>query len=530
MPSNIMEHQTLTFGVELEMAITYWPHADQPLPSPTSSSTFSPTSIQKLRFDPTDADHASYESANRIKPGQRRNNYGKVATINCKKAIMERLAQAGLPVGTKIKDETAPGDYSVWEVVEDVSIGKPRTKNPYKWFQIEMRSPAYMFNPKNIAAVEKVCNLMKKTFLVDTSNDCGLHVHVGREERGFDDQHIRNLYSWVWAFEPQMTSICGQHRFNSIYCFSTRERSRYAQKYLQKYGCRPSPITGVLHFQEDEDLDWTAYQAGEYKENQLKYNAVNVKGLVEGARGTRGAKPTIEWRQHEGTIDAERVTIWVETVVGIVNFVCHAPKQDLLSLLSMAANEHWEKLGDGKDKKRERKMGAIIAESSFKATDLFAWMGLTKSADFYRDDTYIVDKFYTTEPYKQWITWDYEKDTTMSKDERESLHVRRGLFDCLRKMKLDESSDIKGESSSPSKSSESSGGEFEESSGNGHSSDDGDDSGDDVDAERKAEEKRISQVEREARLAAKREAKHKEAEEEAESQTEDDEDPEDATA
>ncbi|KAF8858070.1 hypothetical protein BDZ45DRAFT_406063 [Acephala macrosclerotiorum] len=250
------------------------------------------------------------------------------------------------------------------------------------------------------------------------------------------------------------------------------------------------------------------------------------------------AKPTIEWRQHEGTIDAERVTTWVETVVGIVNFACHAPRQDLHTLLSMAANEHWEKLGDGQDRKRERKMGAIIAESWFKAADLFEWMGLTKFADFYRDRTYIIEKFCAAEPYARWITWDYEKkDIILSKEEKESLHVRRELFDCLRKMKLDENSDIKFDPNDPfwpphqdqkegmAQDTDASSPRLEGSSlSSGPSersepkSEGLEDSGSSSDEEfkLKAEENSIYRIEKEAKRAAKLETKRKEADGEEE--------------
>lgn len=60
-----------------------------------------------------------------------------------------------MPVVTEITAEFALGDYSVWEVVEDASIGQPKTENPYKWFQIEMRSTAYVFNSESLAAVGK---------------------------------------------------------------------------------------------------------------------------------------------------------------------------------------------------------------------------------------------------------------------------------------------------------------------------------------------------------------------------------------
>lgn len=57
-------------------------------------------------------------------------------------------------------------------------------------------------------------------------------------------------------------------------------------------------------------------------------------------------------------------------------------------LLKVVENETWEKLGDGRDGEREAKFGPIIAEEVFTVLDLFKWMGLWESAEYYRDKWY----------------------------------------------------------------------------------------------------------------------------------------------
>ncbi|KAE8443051.1 hypothetical protein EG329_002374 [Mollisiaceae sp. DMI_Dod_QoI] len=437
----------LTFGVELEMAIACIRREYDKDPDPTET--------RNLRFHPTDDDIANYNAKQAIlglepddsDPNDRAVVYDIVTTINCKKHIQALLSKAGLPVGSDLHDEYAEGDFSVWEIVEDISINDPEQPNPYYWAKIEIRSPAYFFNRGALEAVQQVCDLLATNYCVNTSNNCGLHVHVGKQDTGFDDQSVRNLMSFVWAFEPQLNSILGQRRFNIVYCVSPRESSRYAMKYMQKYGMRPKPITGVQHFQEDQDLSWVAEQSAEYK-GDLKFNSVNFKGLHDRAKGDIYGKPTIEFRQHEGTIDAERVTNWISTVVGIVDFVCHAYPHDLHSLLLVSTQETWETLGDGTDESYEESDGPVLAEGNFTAVHLFEWMGLHGPANFYRDKMTVIEK---TDSGSQpgWILWPHEHDKSLSEEERTGMDLRRELFESMRQLKLNEHSVLKFDQSSP---------------------------------------------------------------------------------
>lgn len=182
------------------------------------------------------------------------------------------------------------------------------------------------------------------------NNECGLHVHVNRGDLSFTDQQVRDIMSWTWAFEPQMNSVLGQNRFGEEMAPTARETSRYTVKYQRSCGSRSSAIAAVNHFQEDEDAEWVANQAGEYgPDSDLKFNAINFFGTVQPAAGNMNAKPTIEFRQHEGSVDGKIVTHWILTVIGIVDYCCYAPRVDLHNLLAVSKDETWEKLGDGRD-------------------------------------------------------------------------------------------------------------------------------------------------------------------------------------
>jgi len=92
--------------------------------------------------------------------------------------------------------------------------------------------------------------------------------------------------------------------------------------------------------------------------------------MAEGDTTCFGFKPTIEFRQHEGTLDATETINWIKTVVGIVDFCVNAPTAAVYKLLEVVKLETWERLGDGHDAEREAQFGPILADRSFTAIHL----------------------------------------------------------------------------------------------------------------------------------------------------------------
>jgi hypothetical protein len=95
-------------------------------------------------------------------------------------------------------------------------------------------------------------------------------------------------------------------------------------------------------------------------------------------------KPTIEFRQHQGTLNFSRVTAWIKTLVGIVDAVRKLPEAEFQNLVNICANEVWQKHGDGEDDARQSKFGLTLADSTFTIVDLLEYLGLDEPAAFYR--------------------------------------------------------------------------------------------------------------------------------------------------
>ncbi len=95
-------------------------------------------------------------------------------------------------------------------------------------------------------------------------------------------------------------------------------------------------------------------------------------------------KPTIEFRQHGGTLDGQTARKWVETLGGVIKWLEDVHPQSLMELLSVTAEEKWEKVGEGADTINEEKYGPVLAEGRFTIIDLLEHIGLQEQANFYR--------------------------------------------------------------------------------------------------------------------------------------------------
>ncbi|KUJ12420.1 uncharacterized protein LY89DRAFT_535545, partial [Mollisia scopiformis] len=93
---------------------------------------------------------------------------------------------------------------------------------------------------------------------------------------------------------------------------------------------------------------------------------------------------TIEFRQHAGTMEGLKITMWIRVLAGMVKFieeVSTASFHQLLIPLMLA--ETWEKTYNGKDDEKEQKLGPIPADGLFTIIDLLEHIGLTEEAQYY---------------------------------------------------------------------------------------------------------------------------------------------------
>jgi Putative amidoligase enzyme len=260
----------------------------------------------------------------------------------------------------------------------------------------------------------------------------GPHVHYGDSDRSFDLVSLSKLVSLFWAFETQLNSIHPTERQNQEWAVSMRESSVYAMQYEAKYGRRPSPIIGVIHFLNSKRIRGAVKQASREDKysRTFRFNQYNLCGIAHRAKGDKDAKATIEFRQHEGSMSAIAVVQWIKTTVGIVDYIQHIDNGSLTDLLRVVEHETWEKLGDGKYDKREKEHGPILAEAQFTIIHLLRHMQLYGPATFYNDRWRTLEKKpRSTIIPTSMIKWDYENTAIPESDEYKRLDRLREIWE-----------------------------------------------------------------------------------------------------
>lgn len=374
-PDNTSDPRAFQFKVaEAAITQTLEPYFTDPYPIPTYDQV----------FNGSDISHTTYKD--------------QVMTTTIRNSIIKTLTAAGLPID---QDPYAKTKISNWGIERDESIRPPRDDQPYEWCGIELVSPAYEFNPENLLAVQKMCSVLTTNYLTDTNENTGLHVHVSFGlDKTWEFRSLKTLLMFLWAFEPQFDSLHPANRQmkdrGSIlgYAKSMRASSLLALEFWDEFQREIPPLQGLVkleRFKESQMVEMLRAVSGEGSSRYMAYNVATIIDLLTEDRYDK-AKPTVEFRQHEGTLDGNRIVQWVSLWCGVIKFLETAQPTTITKLLKLATNEKWTKTGDPSlDDRNEWKYGKIPAEDNFTIINLLERIGVQESADFYRTRTYPIE-------------------------------------------------------------------------------------------------------------------------------------------
>lgn len=197
---------------------------------------------------------------------------------------------------------------SYWKVVTDGSLSSNQG--------CELVSPI-LRGQAGFDAINTVCQVLAD-INATVSRQCGLHVHVGARDK--DVNFFRNLLKTYAHYEPLLDSITSPSRRGNInpYCHSTKMRMDTVQDL------------------DNADLTRVTRYAG------TRYMKLNYESYWRHG--------TVEFRQHQGTVMASKITAWVKLCLRMVD----------------AANKAQEPDGDTLEAMGE-KLGMPVAETEFLA-------------------------------------------------------------------------------------------------------------------------------------------------------------------
>jgi hypothetical protein len=330
MPSRPTTHRNtaLTFGLEIEFCIASL-NPSFTDPHPTSSPSFRALDrpIAHPRIPPS---HPIFEP-------------------ECFRSwcvqlrIARALTSAGFPAITEkeisiSRTYTEAERLSKWVVTDDASINEP-DEDRYSWYKIEINSPAFYYNQAAVRQVRDVCKLLTSTFRVHVNESMGVHVHVGDGKRGFETVVLRTLMAILFVFEQQFSTLHPKHRGDkNPYCKSLNSSSKLGRQAVFDKLTNPIPRTRadlleeLLAMEKKEDIVEAMYQTRyDYQTHKLAYNLSNMKGP--------SPKHTIEFRQHESTLDPESIANWIRLCVGLVEVPFRDSRESIESLLRVHVSE-----------------------------------------------------------------------------------------------------------------------------------------------------------------------------------------------
>lgn len=219
-----------------------------------------------------------------------------------------------------------------WCMTEDASLDNP-DNSTYTWIRLEVRSPAFHVTQEAFEQVRAVCEVLSNTYRVCCHQSAGLHVHVGQESNGFPLTILRNLMSTLFTFEDQIDEVHPHHRLDNIWSRALRTHSRLGQL-IERDGVSKEDALMLLMAGSDPEADPAAlvdtpaarkvllaligWAGVNYTTQKLSYNTLNLK--EEDDPFFSNAKRTIEYRQHESTVDGQRIINWAQLCVGVVEF------------------------------------------------------------------------------------------------------------------------------------------------------------------------------------------------------------------
>ncbi len=191
--------------------------------------------------------------------------------------IAQRLREAGVACFVEGYNHRDHRDH--FKVVTDASLTGGNTA--------EVVSPI-LKGKKGMQTLEKVCKVLNE-INAKVNKSCGLHVHFGLDK--IDFKTYQNIFINYARIESVIDSFMPQSRRENGYCKGFRS---FGNNIYEMLSCANSKDEIAEIFMNDRY----------YKVNPIAYQRHN----------------TIEFRQHSGTTDFEKMSNWIEFLKALIEF------------------------------------------------------------------------------------------------------------------------------------------------------------------------------------------------------------------
>jgi hypothetical protein len=360
-PGSTGKSPRLTFGVEIEIAIASLRDIcvdPEPEDGRIAYSISRSAGSPPLEHDPRPADFGSGD------PLDLKYRYEGL------KCVFKHMAAVFRNAGLRVEHEATSkplcernekGDWvtDCWIIGSDKTIEFP-DEAVYDFHQIEIKSPVFYYSDAAVEEVRKVCALVASTYRVFCNESMGLHVHVGNGVMGFDGRTLRNLFGILWTTEKWLETIHPTHRTRgNVHCQGFRACSLFPFMFSRSENAESKTLEWIMG---DSMPTKVKNILDLIKSHSGGYNFINLVAELN----SNSFKRTIEFRQHESTLNGERVIQWIHLCVGLVRLSAAAEINELAPRLRKLINI------------RRRR-------NSITVVDVLKDLGLECSANYYRE-------------------------------------------------------------------------------------------------------------------------------------------------
>lgn len=210
--------------------------------------------------------------------------------------MVDELKANNFPVNIPYVDNIDNWTVSSEGTIELEQEELPRRLQGSQWYAVELKSPAYRYRMEALNEVQRAVDLVKKKFEIFVNETCGFHVHVGNRNRGFTLETVKNLALFVTVFERQINQLHPRHRNSNTWCDTPR---------LQFPSLNLWEVAEAIEAMPDIKDLMTLMCRNRQFGGGSKYRAYNFTNL------TNGNSKTIEFRQHQGTMDTLAIRAWI---------------------------------------------------------------------------------------------------------------------------------------------------------------------------------------------------------------------------
>jgi len=210
--------------------------------------------------------------------------------------LAQRLNEAGVPAS---EEGYGHATRAYWKVTVDGSLNV----RGYGWRGCEVVSPV-LRTKKHVEELRKVCEVLTEVG-AKVNKSCGLHVHVNFAGNGparrapKDVLRLLKLYSWYEADVIDLLMPKSRRENRNSYCHSS---------IISAYHLR--------NVEEARNVSQISYRA----QHGSRYRKLNLESY--------GRYGTMEFRQHGGTIEFDKVWNWVQVCQAMVRFAIGVGNRD----------------------------------------------------------------------------------------------------------------------------------------------------------------------------------------------------------